>query len=524
MAIVDQYGRPIVLADLKREIATPTMSGVRQVWQSSIALGLTPAALAGVLRQAVEGDADSYLTLAEEMEERDLHYAAVLANRKQAVTGLQVTVEAADESAEAVKHAEFIEQIIAMPAFETMLEEQLDALGKAYSVNEIIWDTSERQWMPQAFEHRDPRWFMFDRISHRELRLRDTENVMDGLALAPFKFLVHTPRIKTGLPIRGGLARMVAFAWICKAYAMKDWVAFAEVFGMPLRVGRYNASANDDDIRVLKMAVANLGTDAAAVLPESMKIEFQEVAKNGGGADVFERLCLYIDKQVSKCVLGQTMTTDSGGGSGLAQAKVHNEVREDIQKKDAKQLAATLNQALTRPVIDLNFGPQKKYPKICINVPEPEDLAGLVSALDKLVPLGLEVEQSVIRDKFGLPEPAKGARLLMPPSAAKPEPEPLDKNGQPVKPPLKAKNAEVKPEPSTADLQTGRLAGDADPIVEALTAPIQQMLDASNSFEEFREKLLDAYDDLDDKALAELLTQGLTAANLAGRFELLLGV
>jgi len=524
MAIVDQYGRPIVFADLKREIATPTMSGVRQVWQSSIALGLTPALLAGVLRQAVEGDADAYLTLAEEMEERDLHYAAVLANRKQAVTGLQVTVEAVDESAAAVEHAEFIEQIVAMPAFETMLEEQLDALGKAYSVNEIIWDTSERQWMPHAFEHRDPRWFMFDRISHRELRLRDTENVTDGLALAPFKFLVHTPRIKTGLPIRGGLARMVAFAWICKAYAMKDWVAFAEVFGMPLRVGRYNASANDDDIRVLKMAVANLGTDAAAVLPESMKIEFQEVGKAGGGADVFERLCLYIDKQISKCVLGQTMTTDSGGGSGLAQAKVHNEVREDIQKKDAKQLAATLNQALTRPVIDLNFGPQKKYPKICINVPEAEDLKGLVDALDKLVPLGLRVEQSVIRDKFGLPEPAKDAELLSAPSAAKPEPEPLDKNGQPVKPSLKAKNAETKPEPSTADLQTGRLTGDADTVVEALIAPIQQMLEASNSFEEFREKLLDAYDDLDDKALAELLTQGLTAANLAGRYELLLGV
>ncbi|MCX7061378.1 MAG: DUF935 domain-containing protein [Gammaproteobacteria bacterium] len=527
MAIVDQFGRPIVIADLKREIATPQVTGVRQVWQSSIALGLTPAGLANVLRSAAEGDHDSYLTLAEEMEERDPHYAAVLANRKQAVSGLQVTVEAVDESAPAMRHTELLEALVAMPAFEAMLEEQLDALGKGYSVNEIIWDTSERQWMPKAFEHRDPRWFQFDRASQRELHLRDAANLTDGVPLAPYKFLAHLPRIKTGLPIRGGLARVVAFAWICKAYALKDWVAFAEVFGMPLRIGRYGATANDDDIRVLKMAVANIGTDAAAVLPESMKIEFQEVSKTGGGADVFERLCAYIDRQISKAVLGQTMTTESGGGSGLAQAKVHNEVRQDIQKKDAKQLAATINAMLVRPIIDLNFGPQKTYPRICLNVPEPEDLAGLVTALKELVPLGLRVEQSVIRDKFGLPEPADDAELLSAPARRERASgsEPPDDDADPAAPPAKARNAATKPAPpTTSDEQASRMVREGDPVVGALVAPIEQMLAASNSFEEFREKLLDAYTDLDDKALAELLTQGLTAAHLAGRYELLLGV
>lgn len=527
MAIVDQFGRPIVVADLKREIATPEITGVRQVWQASIALGLTPAGLASVLRSAAEGDHDSYLTLAEEMEERDPHYAAVLANRKQAVSGLQVTVEAADDSALAQRHAELLEALVAMPCFEAMLEEQLDALGKGYSVNEIIWDTSERQWMPKAFEHRDPRWFQFDRASQRELRLRDAASLIDGLPLAPFKFLAHLPRIKTGLPIRGGLARVVAFAWICKAYALKDWVAFAEVFGMPLRIGRYGATANDDDISILKMAVANIGTDAAAVLPESMKIEFQEASKAGGGADVFERLCAYIDRQISKAVLGQTMTTESGGGSGLAQAKVHNEVRQDIQKKDAKQLAATINAMLVRPMVDLNFGPQKRYPRICLNVPEPEDLAGLVTALKELVPLGLRVEQSVIRDKFGLPEPAEDAELLSAPArqARGSGSEPPEDDPGPGAPPAKARNAATKPAPpTTSDEQASRMVREGDPVVGTLVAPIEQMLAASNSFEEFREKLLDAYADLDDKALAGLLTQGLTAAHLAGRYELLLGV
>lgn len=485
MAIVDQYGNPIVKADLVREIATPTLAGVRQVWQDSVAFGLTPSDLAGLLRQAVEGDADRYLTLAEEMEERDLHYSAVLANRKQAVSGLQVTVEAADESAEAQKLADALTSVIMMPSFDELLEDQLDALGKSYSVDEIMWDTSESQWMPKGFEHRDPRWFMYDRFSRRELRLRDVSDVVHGLPLAPFKFIVHTPRIKTGLPIRGGLARIVAFAWICKSYALKDWMAFAEVFGMPLRVGRYGPSANADDIRVLKMAVANIGTDAAAVLPESMKIEFQEVAKSGGGADVFERLCQYLDKQISKAVLGQTMTTDSGGGSGLAQAKVHNEVRTDIQKKDAKQLASTLNLGLARPFIDLNFGPQKAYPRICINVPEQEDLKGLVDALDKLVPLGFRVEQSVVRDKFGLPEPAKDAEVLGAPAAA-------PRAERPTPALARAQNAiSIQPggDRDQIDVMVAEALADWQPLVEPVIDGVEALANRVATAEEFLQEL-----------------------------------
>ena len=68
------------------------------------------------------------------------------------------------------------------------------------------------------------------------------------------------------------------------------------------------------------------------------------------------RLAEWLDRQTSKAVLGQTMTTDDG--SSQAQATVHNEVRHDILKSDARQLANTLNRDLIQPYVDLNFGPQ----------------------------------------------------------------------------------------------------------------------------------------------------------------------
>lgn len=150
----------------------------------------------------------------------------------------------------------------------------------------------------------------------------------------------------------------------------------------------------------LKSAVANIGSNAAAIMPDSMQIEFVEAAKSRGGESLFENLATWLDKQISKAVLGQTMTADDG--SSNAQAGIHNEVRIDILKADAKALANTLNRDLIKPFVDLNFGAQEAYPKISLPVPKPEDLALLSDSLAKLIPHGLKVSQSEVRNKFGL--------------------------------------------------------------------------------------------------------------------------
>ena len=63
--------------------------------------------------------------------------------------------------------------------------------------------------------------------------------------------------------------------------------------------------------------------------------------------DLYERLARYCDEQISKAVLGQTLTSDSGGGS-YAQSKTHNEVRHDLTVADCKALASTLRRDLIR--------------------------------------------------------------------------------------------------------------------------------------------------------------------------------
>ncbi len=517
MALVDQYGRPLKTADLTRELAAPTLAGIRTIWDRSVASGLTPVRLANLLRNAATGDHDDFLTLAEEIEERDLHYASELSKRKLAVSRLPITVESASDDARDKKLADEIRSLVRKSGFRLLLKDLLDGLGKGFSVVEIMWDRGAR-WQPREYRWRDPHFFQFDQVTRSEIRLRDEADSFNGLPLAPYKFIRHVPKIKSGIPIRGGIARLGAWAYMCKGYTIKDWMSFAEVFGMPLRLGKYGPGASDDDISILKRAVANLGSDAAAVFPESMLIELVEAGGKAGSAEFFERLAQYLDDQVSKAILGQTASS-SGTPGKLGNEELQAEVRDDIRDDDAEQLAETINRDLVKPFIDLNFGAPDNYPRLVIVQPDNEDVKALVDALDKLVPLGLKVEQSVVRDKLGLPDPDPKADpndLLSPPTSM-PAAEIMPGNNR------QALNREANPDPDTAELISDKLANDAREAEDRWINQVRTLLEQSASLEDFRDRLLDLYDDLDPAELGEMLARAMTLADLAGRREVVSG-
>ncbi len=199
---------------------------------------------------------------------------------------------------------------------------------------------------------------------------------------------------------------------------LKDWVTFAEIFGQPLRLGKYSPGATEADKQALLSAVANIGTDAAAIIPESMLIEFVET-RGAGGAEVYERFCEYLDKQVSKAVLGQTLTTETprDGGGSRAAAQVHDAVRRDIMESDARRLGATLTRDLVRPIVDLNLGPQRRYPRIALGLSADNDVKLFADMVAELADRGLRVGQREVLRRLGLPEPAADEPLLEPAAA-----------------------------------------------------------------------------------------------------------
>lgn len=516
--LVDQYGRPIKAKALTEDVAGPTLGSVRQVISDHPANGLTPGRLARIHREADEGEPLAYLELAEDIEERDLHYLGIMGTRKRSVAQLPITVKAASDDADHKKHAELIQSWIDDEVLRAALFDMLDAIGKGFSVLEIDWRYHGGHLCPREFIWRPQRWFTFDRTDGETVLLRETGG---DEVLPAHKFLVHRHKAKSGLTIRSGLSRVASYAWMFKSFTSKDWAIFAQNYGQPIRVGRFGRGATEDEKGVLLRAVRNIAGDCAAIIPNDMQIEFVEVAAKGTSTDLYQSRVDWLDRQMSKAVLGQTTTTDAVSG-GHAVAQEHRLVQEDIERADSLVTSSTINAQVIPNIIAMNFGPQDYYPKIKIGRPDEVPLVEFADAFEKIAPHGLTASLSFVRDRLGIPVPDDDAELVGGRQAA-----PDDNDAR-------------DPDADQKELQTSGLTGslfnreDNDDAVEALRRRAQG--DAAGALaglsEEIRNVLLTAKTlreaadgltalELDRDELATAMARGMALSNLAGQASLL---
>uniref|UniRef100_UPI0036F31E45 DUF935 domain-containing protein n=1 Tax=Paenibacillus melissococcoides TaxID=2912268 RepID=UPI0036F31E45 len=478
--------------------------------------GLTPVRLAQIFREADAGDVLRQMELFEEMEEKDPHLFSQLQTRKNAVTGLDFEVIPFSDDEWDKQIAEFVkEQIDGLENFEDIMMDLLDAIGKGISVSEIIWGYDDGFTVVEDIKWRHPKRLLWDNQDTLKVVTRDNPS---GIPLPENKFVIHRYKARSGHPSRAGVLRVVAWMYLFKNYDLKDWVSFCEVFGMPLRLGKYDPSASDDDKAALMRALVQIGTDAAGIIPDGTEIEFKEAAKTTS-INVYESLARYCDEQISKAVLGQTLTSDSGGGS-FAQSKTHNEVRHDLTVADCKALAATLRRDLIRPLVYFNYGESRRIPHLRFDCEEAGDLKETADIYGKLIDMGLKIPTSHLYKKFSVPKPENGEEVAAPLSHSAP---------MPFKDKTLVAVANKGNRPGVTQGSVDQLADAAiqnsKGIFGKIFAPVLKILDTANSLEEVKAKLEDErfagelYQQMDIEDLDELLHKAMFYADLMGRVE-----
>lgn len=250
--------------------------------------GLTPRRLARIFRAADEGDVREQMEMFEEMEEKDTHLFSQLQTRKLAVTGLDWEVQPFSDDERDKTIAEFIrDQLKNIEKFDDILMDLLDAIGKGISVMEIEWGVKEGHNVIEDITYVHPKKLIWDSLTD-EMKIC-TKEFPSGVAFPENKFVIHRYKAKSGHESRNGVLRVVSWMYLFKNYDLKDWVSFCEVFGMPLRLGKYTAAASEADQRALMEAIYSLGTDAAGIIPDSTMIEFIESNKTTS-VEIYEKL------------------------------------------------------------------------------------------------------------------------------------------------------------------------------------------------------------------------------------------
>ncbi len=523
--ILGPDGQPMAMPDLADEPQTSRLLHLQGELQSHPTRGLTPSKLARILDLAEAGDITSQSELFEDMEEKDGHIAAEMGKRRRAcVLDWEVVPPVNASAAEKRSAAQLQELVTEVPDLEDVVFDATDAIGKGFACQEIEWHRVEGFWLPKTITHRPQSWFHLHRGYRQELRLR-TNTVEDGRMgelMRPFGWVTHVHKAKSGYIERSALFRQLVWTYLFKNYAVGDLAEFLEIYGIPLRVGKYPPSASEKEKTTLLRALVGVGHNAAGIVPEGMLIEFHNAAT--GDPKAFELMMSWCERNQSKVILGGTLTSGADGKSSTnALGNVHNEVRKDLRDGDVRQLNASLSRDVVYAIAALNgLAPEgfRRAPKFRLNAQEPEDLTTYAEALPKLVAVGMRPTLQWTHEKLGIPMAQGNEAVLQSPGVVPAAGTVAALSAQRL-PGVAWATAQPVAAQSVPVAMSGQMSNTMAPAVDQWIEQVRALVMRAQSLDEIRDGLSELLPDMTLDQYAGAMAQALSVAHLAGRYEVL---
>lgn len=533
------------------------------------------------LAAAENGDLGPQSDLFEMMEDRDPALLGFYQTRKLAPAKKTWSIEPINDTPEAKAVAEFVrDEIRAIQGFPNAYRDVFDAVGKSISALWLDWQPGGRRhggkapqsdWRIQGMHHINPKRYRFHWAAERFLILPDAdfdkaqslglssdlsptyfselEGAGIGIEPPPWKVLVHRTRIKSGHPAKAGVLRVCAMFFYFRNAAFKDVSVYCEIYGMPLRVGKYPPGSTDQDKAELQAGLESLGSDAAAIVSNLMDISFEESSSRTGGGAPYLEFLKECERQLALAVLGQDQTNTHNPSGGRTQvAEGGSVVRQDLLEADCIDAQTTLTQQLCFPIVGFSHygweAAETLCPRFKIHYEPSEDYVTR-SQVDEVLytKLGLPFTYGRLAKDYGreLPpnfktpddvvqfpaSPNAGLAGLFgqptgtsfPPKKPKPgqPPIPPKRPGVPGRKPVKAlgSGGDTEAQVELDDMITEALPY-AEDFVASLTATARAIVMESKSLQEIPGRLAAAFSDLDQSELETLIRRSMFVAKLHG--------
>ena len=202
--------------------------------------------------------------------------------------------------------------------------------------------------------------------------------------------------IEVGQPDDLGLYLKAATQTIPKKNAMAFWDTFAEIFGMPMRIA-HTTTRDDKELAKMEKMMAEMGTEGWGLFQEGTDIEVVESTK-GDAFNVYDKRIDRANSELSKLVIGQTMTIEDG--SSLSQSETHLEVFQNIIDSDCTMLRDVINTQLIPRMIRHGFPLQGMHFEWDDSVDySPEQQ----KAYEEMILNNFEVDGSYFTEKYNIP-------------------------------------------------------------------------------------------------------------------------
>jgi phage gp29-like protein len=274
------------------------------------------------------------------------------------------------------------------------------------SVAEIMWEAAEievdgtrRTWIvPADIRVRNARRFAFDLDG--KLRLLTREARTQGIAVPDRKFIMVRYWAEENEDAYGrGLGHDLFWPVFFKRNGVALWNALIEKHGQPFVYAEYPQGTSDGDVDRLVTMIQGIARGAGVAVPSGTMIKMLEVSKTGTAA-LHDRLVQVMNAEISKIVLGETLTTEMGQNGARAASETHNDVRTELADADADMLSEELNESLLRWMVELNL-PGAAQPMVWRKAPQEPDLLADATLDEKLFKVGYEPTEKLVLERYG---------------------------------------------------------------------------------------------------------------------------
>ena len=207
-----------------------------------------------------------------------------------------------------------------------------------------------------------------------------------------------------------GLLAKTAPWVIYKRNTTADWAQFSEVFGMPIR--EYTYETDDDKARQRAIDDAqDIGSLAVLIHSKDSNMKLIESGNKTGTAELYERLVDRANSEISKLILGNTLTTEASETGTQALGTVHKKVEDRQTAADRNYILDILNYEMTD--ILLAMGINTAGGEFFFTDPQEVDLKEKTDILTTLAnTFGLPVSHDWLYEQFGIERPKDYDKLI----------------------------------------------------------------------------------------------------------------
>lgn len=373
--------------------------------------GLEPQTVLNIFRQAEDGWPMDQCDLFADIVENDGHLRSVKAARTLAVAGKKWQIMAGADDTASVAAAELLQAGLRDTNFADLMIHLLESRYGGFSGSEIRWGEIDGDSLPTWFVNVPCRRFRFDEFDRPRL-LSATD--FEGVELKAGQWVFGRNSV-AGITARSGLLRTATWFALFKRWSWRDWVIYAEKFGIPLVRGIYKAGATEEDKAELEKAVEDIGEAGQATMSDETQIEIDEAKQGGDSTNLHASIVREANAEISKLITGSTLTVDSGGPGSFALGKVHETRSFDLVVADAEFVARRFREDIARPFLAYNGFKGVALPDLIIHITRESDPLTRSKLAETLWRMGLKLDTEQLREDFQFRAPPNEARTLAPP-------------------------------------------------------------------------------------------------------------